>query len=574
MSPKKNSFSNIEIIEDTLFTIERGFYIKNDIRKNLKLSKDSIVNNLVYLPEEIAELSPFEEELDNDCLFNCVNIDSFSMAREMMKKRKDPILILNLANPVNPGGGVRNGARAQEEDLCRKSSLLCSLEVESASPYYRYNRSLNTHNGSDAVIITPEVEIIKDENDEYLDESIIVSVMTCAAPMLNTVNNGLNKKEYYDLMHSRIEGMLKVAKINGYKNLVLGAFGCGAFNNDAKVVSDIFWDVFDEIGNQFEEVNFAVLDKSNKHYNFKQFFRNFGDGNFYSEDDSDGKKKERKKDLDDKLKEAVDIYNASYGEMQDIGLRLHFTRERCGDILTFVETVVNSIANHPKSFATDIEEIKFNKKTFKDKVDYSMQELKKAKESAIDSGAGIAAGAAVAGIAPSAAMWVATTFGTASTGTAISTLSGAAATNAALAWLGGGTLASGAGGIAAGQAFLALAGPVGWGIAGASVLTSVVVFVNSKIKAKAEKMKEILEVNSNIEALKETSKKLSVIKQQHDELRDKLHNQLLNCLKYYNCDYLSIEEDGQLLLGAFVNNAKALSALMSKSIDEEGEINE
>ena len=69
-------------------------------------------------------------------------------------------------------------------------------------------------------------------------------------------------------------------------------------------------------------------------------------------------------------------------------------------------------------------------------------------------------------------MGIATTFGVASTGTAISTLSGAAATNAALAWLGGGALAAGGGGMAAGNALLALAGPVGWAIAGVALLSS------------------------------------------------------------------------------------------------------
>ena len=67
-------------------------------------------------------------------------------------------------------------------------------------------------------------------------------------------------------------------------------------------------------------------------------------------------------------------------------------------------------------------------------------------------------------------MGIATTFGVASTGTAISALSGAAATNAALAWLGGGALAVGGGGMAAGNAFLALAGPVGCAIGTAITL--------------------------------------------------------------------------------------------------------
>ena len=63
-------------------------------------------------------------------------------------------------------------------------------------------------------------------------------------------------------------------------------------------------------------------------------------------------------------------------------------------------------------------------------------------------------------------------FGVASTGTAISSLSGAAATNAALAWLGGGAIAAGGGGMAAGEAILALAEPIGWAIAAASLVAS------------------------------------------------------------------------------------------------------
>ena len=102
-------------------------------------------------------------------------------------------------------------------------------------------------------------------------------------------------------------------------------------------------------------------------------------------------------------------------------------------------------------------------------------------------GVGVAAGTAIVSVAPSVAMWVATTFGTASTGAAISSLSGAAATNAALAWLGGGAIATGGGGMAAGSAFLALAGPIGWTIAGASILTSVVLFRKNKLKIKSKK---------------------------------------------------------------------------------------
>lgn len=88
---------------------------------------------------------------------------------------------------------------------------------------------------------------------------------------------------------------------------------------------------------------------------------------------------------------------------------------------------------------------------------------------------------------PTAAMWVATTFGTASTGTAISALSGAAATSAALAWLGGGVAA---GGMAAGNALLALAGPIGWGIAGASLVATFFITRNKKRRLRPKSKKQ------------------------------------------------------------------------------------
>lgn len=83
--------------------------------------------------------------------------------------------------------------------------------------------------------------------------------------------------------------------------------------------------------------------------------------------------------------------------------------------------------------------------------------------------AGATAGAATATFGSSIAMAMATTFGTAATGTAISSLAGAAATNAALAWLGGGAIAVGGGGMAAGSAILSMLGPIGWTISGVTL---------------------------------------------------------------------------------------------------------
>lgn len=297
-------FENINMLNDTMAILDRGYYEVNGKRVNLKLSKAEMKEISVFLPKDVKSISDNKDfqhihMMGGRIGVDCVNMDSYSLAIKrysdcsyLFSKKSKPILVLNLANPVNPGGGVRRGSKAQEEDLCRKSSLLLSLESSAASVYYKYNKSLNTYMGSDAVMVTPQVEIIKDENGSLLDESVIVSVMTCAAPMLRNGMEGLTDQEYRDMVYGRITGMLKVAAHLGYEVLILGAFGCGAFLNDAHVVSDLFYKAlkeFDYDGMEakdfFRRIDFAVLSRSADQYNYKEFARNFCD--FYREEDAE-----------------------------------------------------------------------------------------------------------------------------------------------------------------------------------------------------------------------------------------------------------------------------------------------
>lgn len=225
-----------------------------------------------------------------------LNEDSFSTAllidrKFSLYKRNDDagILVLNFANPVNPGGGVRRGANAQEEDLCRKSSLLLSLEREKAEAYYQYNREQNSYLSSDAMILSPKVEIIRDGEGKLLDETKTVAVLTCAAPMITYGKCGLDDIQYEKLLKIRIKAMIHVAFHYYYRRLILGAWGCGAFGNDAKVVAKLFYEVLKELkindyglGDLFRSITFAVLDKTEKQYNFNAFRERFED--FYHEE--------------------------------------------------------------------------------------------------------------------------------------------------------------------------------------------------------------------------------------------------------------------------------------------------
>lgn len=294
---------NIQMLQSTLEILKRGSYLANGKEVRLQLSPREMEEVQVLLPEDVKEIcdrTDFKKAfVIGRCGHDCENMDSFALARKRYEdcaylfREKDAkeILVLNLANPVNPGGGVRRGSRAQEEDLCRKSSLLLSLESPQAQRYYDYNRSLNTYMGSDAMMFTPRVEIIRDEEGNLLEQTAVVAVLTCAAPMVSRGKEGMTEPEYEAMVYNRIMGMLKCAAHFGYKNLVLGAWGCGAFGNDAHVISDLFYRALKEMRYNgysekdfFRRIDFAVLDKSAEQYNFKEFYRNFAFDNFYRDE--------------------------------------------------------------------------------------------------------------------------------------------------------------------------------------------------------------------------------------------------------------------------------------------------
>lgn len=288
--------NNIEILQETLQILDTGKYKVNGKEVKLQLSKERMEASHVLLPADVQDICGRElnRNVAGPCRIDCVKQDSYVAAIEMMRERPNagdlskPVLVLNFANPVNIGGGVYKGARAQEEDLCRRSSLLRSLETPHSLRYYSYNRKLHTHMGSDAMIFSPEVEIFRDEHGELMDETVIVAVLTCAAPMITYSMEGMSESEYRGMFYNRIVGMLKCAAYFGYEDLVLGAWGCGAFGNDAAIVSDLFYRALEEldwdgckVNDLFRRIVFAVRSRGEESYNFKEFNRNFGNSSIF-----------------------------------------------------------------------------------------------------------------------------------------------------------------------------------------------------------------------------------------------------------------------------------------------------
>ena len=169
--------------------------------------------------------------------------------------------VLNFANPEVPGGGVRNGAVAQEESLCRCSSLYpCLAAPEVFDDFYGYHFMHGRFLYSDRVIYTPGVIVFKDDALNLMDRSLWykVDVLTCAAPL--TARLQCDTMMLAELFRLRIKNILNVALENRAEVLILGAFGCGAFRNPPEIVAGAFREVIEEgqYRRFFKKIVFAI----------------------------------------------------------------------------------------------------------------------------------------------------------------------------------------------------------------------------------------------------------------------------------------------------------------------------
>ena len=236
------------------------------------------------------------------------------------------------------------------------------------------------------------------------------------------------------------------------------------------------------------------------------------------------------------------------------------------EALTEIQYTFDKIRNVPSEQKIQYEELKKIRLNWKQQVvkiekDYKNATVKNAGVGTAGAGLGVA----VVTMGPTVAMGVATTFGVASTGTAISTLSGAVATNAALAWLGGGALAAGGGGMAAGEAFLGLAGPVGWAMACVSLLASGLIFWKSKIdKNHLENLFIAIserDIQSYKLAIVELQERITRIKNEQSLL-----NRAINKIQTFGLDYDKMSDQQQYELGTYVNLMNSSTQLLVNPI--------
>ena len=267
---EKNVFE-VEVFKDTREQ-SHGKY-KNYTRQLTKRGTtvyDFLIDNVDFVPNERMKIA-------------VKPMGTVEAGRQLVKKTGETTAVLNFADALVPGGLVLSGATTQEENLCRCSNLYESLLTEVAHQRY-YNENIKGFgiNGRkvgdsiylDNLIYSRDVLFFKDDVTYNKVKPYVMDVITCPSPSCIIKPRELE----YRIIKQRTEQIIKSAILSGVHNLVLGAWGCGAFMQDPVVVSECFKATLKEYP-AFSRVVFAIRNcsaDSMLNNNYKTFCDTFG----------------------------------------------------------------------------------------------------------------------------------------------------------------------------------------------------------------------------------------------------------------------------------------------------------
>ena len=265
----------IDVFEDT-----KQWY---ETDKNLKQTvANSIRNTVVFKEDNYPDYKATNEKNAEIRITKYKTLEAAYRLDEEFPKSK--ICILNFASATNAGGGVTKGSRAQEECLCRTTTLYPVLNTRNNyKDFYNFHRNRHDLKYTDTCIYTPGIVAIKSDStipQRYDKEDWLkLDVISCPAPNLRVnPSNYMNKttgkaikltdNELLELHKKRGKHILSVVASYNVDILVLGAFGCGAFQNNPSIVAKAYYDILPEFKNCFKVIEFAIYctERDTKNY--------------------------------------------------------------------------------------------------------------------------------------------------------------------------------------------------------------------------------------------------------------------------------------------------------------------
>lgn len=252
---------------------------KDDLR--LAVARSKAEQKIYWQEEEIS----FERERFLKRVNIVLSPERSLQAAAKYARQGKKVGILNFASSVTPGGGVVRGASAQEESLCRISTLYPALsDEETAGYFYRLHRQM-IHSGKmgrenrDDCIFTPGVLVVCEDTltctELPEDQWYQVDMITCAAPDLRADSAERMfqpaEEELTCLHEKRLRKILSVAASQKEDVVILGAFGCGVFRNPPHIVVNAFQNIIEEFAHCFQTIEFAIFARSREDANYQAF---------------------------------------------------------------------------------------------------------------------------------------------------------------------------------------------------------------------------------------------------------------------------------------------------------------
>ena len=263
----------VEVFIDTQKWIETNDTLKDAVN-------NSINNTYVYFEDNYPD---FDKRTDKATEITVTKDKSFQAAMRLSKENPGKrIAVMNFANAFTSGGGVTHGSRAQEESLCRTSTLYPVIARPAMwNSYYAHHRDINDPRATDSLIYSEDIIICKTDDDipVRLPEKDFtkVDVITIAAPNLESrrfPGFKVSNEELFAIHVKRAIHMFSVAASKNVDILVLGAFGCGAFHNDPEIVSKAYKTALEQFKGAFEKVEFAIFCAEHETNNYLAFKKN------------------------------------------------------------------------------------------------------------------------------------------------------------------------------------------------------------------------------------------------------------------------------------------------------------
>ena len=258
-------------------------------RSNEKLAasiKETIAHQYVVPESEKAIKKPEIHRFDTPAEIIVSQRRSFEAAKRYSSER---VCVLNFASSTHVGGGVTTGAGAQEECLCRCSTLYFAIGDNETKKNFHDTHYRQLKSGrmnsiyNDDCIYSPGITVFKSDTElpKLLPENewYNVDVITCAAPNLNSRYEKIfiSDKVLKELHKKRAKRILDIAVSEGEDVIILGAFGCGAFRNPPDIVAQAYREVIDDYKYDFKTIEFAVYcppqQGSSNYHAFQRAFR-------------------------------------------------------------------------------------------------------------------------------------------------------------------------------------------------------------------------------------------------------------------------------------------------------------